>query len=269
MRYFFATLYTLIWTTHALAAPGAIAPGATAPDVADIIEKANFVSYYNGNDGRAQVEMTITDSQNRTRTRLFTILRKDESDGGNQSYYVYFKRPSDIRKTTFLVHKHIQSNDDRWLYLPGLDLVKRIAASDKRTSFMGSNFFYEDVSGRNTDADIHTMEEETADHYVIKNVPYKPDEVEFSSYTVWIDKTNYLPMKAEYLDKTNKIYRTMEVLSFVKVQDFITVTQSKISDLNNGSSTITTFSKVKYNLGLKQSLFTERYLRRPPKEARK
>lgn len=266
MRSFFILLCTAFWTTNSFAAPGVTT---TAPNVAEIIEKANFVSYYNGDDGRAQVEMQITDSQNRMRTRLFTILRKDKSDGGDQLYYVYFKRPSDIRKTTFLVHKHIKTDDDRWLYLPGLDLVKRIAASDKRTSFMGSNFFYEDVSGRNTNADTHTLEEETAKHYIIHSIPKNIDEVEFSAYTVWIDKTNYLPMKAEYFDKAGTKYRTMEVLKVEQIQGFTTVTQSKINDLNSGGSTITTFSKNKYNLGLEESLFTERYLRRAPKEARK
>lgn len=259
MRLFCITLTTLLYASVAFA----------APEVSEIVNRANLVSYYNGDDGRSQVEMKISDSQNRTRTRLFTILRKDESDGGNQLYYVYFKRPSDIRKTTFLVHKHIKTDDDRWLYLPGLDLVKRIAASDKRTSFMGSNFFYEDVSGRNTDDDVHTLEEETAAHYIISNVPKKPDEVEFSTYTVWIDKENFLPMKAEYLDKSGKKYRTMEVLEVKTIQGHITVTKSKINDLNSGGSTVTTFSKIKYDLGLDQSLFTERYLRRPPREARK
>ncbi|MDA3970467.1 MAG: outer membrane lipoprotein-sorting protein [Desulfobulbaceae bacterium] len=258
MRFILPCLCTLFYAATVCA----------APDVAEIVQKANFASYYNGDDGSSLVEMVITDSQDRTRTRLFTILRKDESDGGNQSYYVYFKRPSDIRKTTFLVHKHIQSEDDRWLYLPGLDLLKRLAASDKRTSFMGSHFFYEDVSGRNISEDLHTLEEETAEYYILNNIPKKPDEVEFSAYTIWIDKTTYLPMKAEYLDKSGKGYRTMEVLNTAEIQGFTTVTKSKISDLNSGGSTITTFSEIKYNIGLDQSLFTERYLRRPPREAR-
>ena len=259
MRLLFILFSTLFYTTNVFA----------APDVAEIVEKANMVAYYNGDDGRAQVEMNITDSQNRTRTRLFNILRKDESDGGNQLYYVYFKRPADIRKTTFMVHKHLQTDDDRWLYLPGLDLVKRIAASDKRTSFMGSNFFYEDVSGRNTSEDIHTLKEETSDSYILNNIPKKPDEVEFSSYLIWIDKNSYLPTKAEYIDQSGKVYRTMEVLKVAKIQGFTTVIKSRISDLNSGGSTITTFSKIKYNLGFESSLFTERYLRKPPREARK
>jgi len=46
----------------------------------EIIQRANYMSYYQGKDGRAQVIMTITDSQSRSRTRKLTILRRDESE---------------------------------------------------------------------------------------------------------------------------------------------------------------------------------------------
>ena len=116
-----------------------------AQDVNEIIDHANKVSYYAGDDGRADVKMTIVDDQGRKRIREFVIRRHDVSEGREQKFYVYFKEPSDVRKMVFMVHKNITKDDDRWLYLPALDLVKRIAASDKRTSFVGSNFFYEDV----------------------------------------------------------------------------------------------------------------------------
>lgn len=118
--------------------------------VESIVEKANHVAYYQGRDGRAQVAMQITDSQGRKRRRKFTILRRDvdpaETSAGDQQFYVYFHRPADVNKMAFMVWKHLDRDDDRWLYLPALDLVKRIAASDERTSFVGSDFFYEDVS---------------------------------------------------------------------------------------------------------------------------
>ncbi len=240
-----------------------------APPVDEIISNANNVSYYNGDDGRSEVAMTITDKQGRTRERLLTILRKDGGeDGGNQYFFVYFKRPSDVRKTTFLVHKYIDRDDDRWMYLPSLDLVKRIAASDKRTSFMGSHFFYEDVSGRNMNADHHELIAEDDTYYVIKNTPKDPGSVEFVSFTVWIDKKNFLPMKAEYIDKNGAKYRTMEVLEAKTIQGYTTVTKSRISDLGTGGNTVTEFRKIKYNLNMDTDLFSERYLRRPPKEAR-
>ena len=53
-----------------------------APTVDEIVRKANHMAYYQGKDGRAQVKMTVTDAQGRTRTKEFTILRlnKDEDD---------------------------------------------------------------------------------------------------------------------------------------------------------------------------------------------
>jgi outer membrane lipoprotein-sorting protein len=215
------------------------------------------------------VLMTITDGQGRTRTREFVILRRDVKDGGEQKFYVYFKKPSDVRKMVFMVHKHIDRDDDRWMYLAKLDLVKRIAGSDKRTSFVGSDFFYEDVSGRGVDEDAHELLEETDQHFVIKSTPKKPGEVEFSSYKVWVDKQSFLPKKAEYLDKNGRAYREVEALEVKDVQGFPTVVRSRVKDLQDGSETVSEFRDIKYNLGLKDRIFTERYLRRPPREVRK
>ena len=119
-------------------------------DVNTIVNKANLVAYYQGQDGKAKVNMVIRDKQGQKRHREFIIIRKDVKDGGDQKYYVYFLKPADVRKMVYMVHKHTdqKKDDDRWLYLPALDLVKRIAAGDKRTSFVGLNFLYEDVSGR-------------------------------------------------------------------------------------------------------------------------
>ncbi len=242
---------------------------AAEPTIDEIIDRANLAAYYAGDDGRAEVTMTITDSQGRTRTREFVILRKDKVDGGEQYFFVYFKKPSDVRKMVFMVHKHIDRDDDRWLYLPALDLVKRIAASDKRTSFVGSHFLYEDVSGRSVNEDNHELVETTATHYVVKNTPKDPDSVEFSSYTVWIDKKTFLPMKAEYLDKNGKKYRVVEALEVQVFDGHPTVTRSRVSDLDTGGSTVAEFKSIRYDVGLKDSIFSERYLRRPPREVRR
>lgn len=237
--------------------------------VNEIVEKTNLASYYAGNDGKSYVKMEIKDAQGRKRKREFIILRKDIKDGGDQLFYLYFKRPSDVRKMVFLVHKNTKSDDFRWLYLPALDLVKRIAASDKRTSFVGSNFFYEDVSGRAIKEDKHELIKTTGKSYIVKNTPIDPNSVEFSSYTVEIDKKTFLPMKAVYTDKNGKDYRLAEVLKVKDIKGFPTVTQSRIKNLISGAETVINFSKVKYNLGLKKNIFTERYLRKIPRVARK
>jgi hypothetical protein len=238
------------------------------PDVQTIVNKANLVAYYQGDDGKAKVKMVITSKQGQKREPEFIILRKDVKDGGDQNYFVYFQRPADVRKMVYMVHKHsdVNKDDDRWLYLPALDLVKRIAAGDKRTSFVGSDFLYEDVSGRSLQEDTHELIETTDKSFVVKNVPKKPDAVEFSYFNVAIDRKTYVPMKMDFFDKEGKLYRVIESKKVEVIQDFPTVTKSLVSDLKTGSKTEMEFTEVKYNISL-EDIFQERYLRRPPREA--
>ncbi len=234
-------------------------------DVDEIVNRANLAAYYAGDDGRAEVRMTISDARGRKRVRQFFILRRDRVDGGDQDYAVLFSRPADVRNTVFLVNKHVGKDDDRWMYLPDLDLVKRIAAGDKRTSFIGSDFFYEDISGRAVEEDTHELVEATDLQYVVRNTPVDAGSVEFTSWTVWIDKETFLPMKMEYYDERGEPYRRIETLEAEEIGGNPTVTRMKVSDLRSGGSTVSEFRNVEYDLGIPESVFTERTLRNPPR----
>ena len=209
--------------------------------------------------------MTIRDQGGTSRSREFTILRTNLA-GENHKFYVYFKAPADVYKMAYLVWKNVGGSDDRWLWLPALNLKKRIAPGDKRTSFVGSDFYYEDVSGRGIHEDSHELLAETADAYVIKSVPKKPDEVEFAWFKVTIDKQSFLPKKAEYYDRNNELYREVEALETQIIQGYPTVTVAEARDLKSGSSTRNEFSEIKYDIALNERIFTERFLRRPPRE---
>lgn len=235
-------------------------------NVDEIITKANQAAFYSGDDGRAETRMLIVDGQGRKQMRQFTMLRRDVSDGGDQQFLVLFSHPADIRRTVFLVEKHVGASDDRWLYLPGLDLVKRIAAGDKRTSFVGSDFFYEDVSGRGLDEDTHELIDTTAEHYVIRNVPKDLKSVEFSEYTVWVNKSDFMPVKTEYLDDAGKPYRRVEALEIKSIQGFATATKMKVSNLRTGGYTLNDMRFIAYDLGVPEDVFSDRSLRNPPRE---
>jgi hypothetical protein len=234
--------------------------------VDEIVSKANLAAYYAGSDGRSDARMKIVDSQGRTQVRQFVILRKDIEEGGAQNMLVVFSRPADVRGTAFLVNKHPDSDDNRWLYLPGLDLVKRISAGDKRTSFVGSHYFYEDVSGRSPNLDTHTLIKQDDQYFYLKHTPKQPEEVEFAYYTTKIDKHTFLPMLIEYFDSNDKPLRTVEVLKTQEVMGYPTVTESKIIDHQTKGYTLMQFAFMKYDLGIPDSVFTERSLRNPPQE---
>ncbi|MBD3296763.1 MAG: outer membrane lipoprotein-sorting protein [Candidatus Omnitrophica bacterium] len=231
----------------------------------DIVDKASLASYYQGDDGRAHSHMVITDSRGRTRERDMVMLKLDIEDNGRQRYFVYFREPSDVRGMTYLVWKKPGGNDSRWLYLPALDLVRRIAASDKRSSFAGSHFAYEEISGRAPEEDTHQLESEDEEFYLIKSVPKDPGLVEFSYFQTWVDKKNFIPMKAFLYDKEGEHYKTIEALKVEEVDGYPTITRMKATDHNTGGHTVTEISDIDYNIGLDKDIFTERYLRRPPR----
>lgn len=237
-----------------------------------IMEKAHHMVLYQGDGKRAKVKMTITDANGNERKRQFYSLRLDKDSPekqadqgmGEQFYYIYFLRPGDIKKTTFLVHKHPQGDDDRWLYLPDLDLVKRIAAGDKRTSFVGSTFFYEDISGRALSADTHELESQDETYYVLKSTPKDADEVEFSYYRTWVHKTSFIPVRIEYYDKNGEKYRYCENQKVETIDGKLTAVKGLMHDIKRGEETVVESSKVEYVADLPEDIFSERYLRNPP-----
>jgi hypothetical protein len=260
-------------------------PAGAAEDKADltadqIVKKANFTAYYQGADGRARVSMTIVDAQGRKRERELTILRRDSSEAkdiagrrderstGAQKFYVYFHKPADVERMTYLVHKTVEvgKDDDRWLFLPKVDLVKRIAGSEKRTSFVGSNFFYEDISGRNPALDAHELAGTTKSYYVLKSTPKDKSGVEFAYYKTWIHKQSFLVVKTVYYDSNEKAYRQYQATSVKQVQGYWTVLKARMTDLQTRRYTDVEYSGVKYDIDVPEDVFTERYLRRPPQK---
>lgn len=235
-------------------------------DANEIVSKANLAAYYAGADGRSEVRMIIRDNQGREQRRQFTVLRKNVKQGADQDFLVVFSRPSDVRGTVYLVKKHVDRDDDRWLYLPGLDLVKRVAAGDKRTSFVGAHYFYEDVSGRPPADDSHELIETTDAYYVLRHVPKDRSVVEFESYITWIDRQNFLPTKIEYTDAGDNVYRRIEVIEVESIAGHPTVVKSRVSDLDSGGHTDMQFRYVAYDIGMPDPVFTERSLRSPPRE---
>jgi outer membrane lipoprotein-sorting protein len=254
------------------------------PAAWDIVQKYHRAMFYDGNDMKAKIHMRLITRDGKERTRDLTMLRKDIQDregrrsgessgnGGEQKYFIYFYQPADVRDMTFMVWKYPGKDDDRWLYMPALKLVRRIAANDKRSSFAGSDFTYEDVSGRDVEDDTYTLvREETLNGKtcdVIKSTPKSEKDADYSEKLSWFDRTSRLPLKEEYYDKRGTLSKVFTADEIRDVSGFPTVVKRTMLNVQTGHKTEVTFEEVKYNLGLPDDLFTERYLRNAPAEAK-
>ncbi len=234
----------------------------------EVISRSQDAFLAAGDDMHARITMTLVNKAGQTRVRELTMLRKD-LDGGDQKYLIYFHRPSDVRGMTFMVWKYPGRDDDRWLFVPAVRLVRRLAADDSRSSFVGSDFTYEDVSGRDVEADTHTLlGDETLDGtvcYVVESVP-ADDKTEYSKKVSWIDKRSFLSLKEEYYDRRGALHRVYTADAVTEIGGHPTVTQRTMTDVKTQHRTDVVYDSVAYDVGLSEDLFTERSLRRPPAE---
>ncbi len=245
-------------------------PGAFAASAGEIVREASLISYYAGRDGRSQMLMKVyRTGSSKPISKLFYMLRFDVEEGGRQEFFLYFVRPSDIRRTTFLVHKFIDRDDVRRMYIPASDKVLAIAGSRKQDPFMGSDFSYEDVSGRHPSRDRHTLVGEEKlngrEVYVTESIP-KAREPRTAKIKAWIDKANYLPLKVEFYNHEGKIYKIYKAEKIAVVQGHPTVMKRTMVSPLEGTRTVILLNpkKVQYDIGLPRSLFQERSLKNPP-----
>ena len=56
-----------------------------------------------------------------------------------------FLLPKDVKGTKLLTWSFDKKDDSQWIYLPAFRKIKRISSSSKTSSFMGSEFTYEDL----------------------------------------------------------------------------------------------------------------------------
>ncbi|MBI3596274.1 MAG: outer membrane lipoprotein-sorting protein [Nitrospirae bacterium] len=236
----------------------------------EIMRRSYLARYYPGEDMSAHVIMRLVSEGGQERVREFIMSRRNLKEGGEQRYFLYFHRPPDVRGTAFLVWAYPRRDDDRWLYVPALNLIRRIAASDKYESFVGSDFTYEDVAGREPEEDTHrVLREEKAggrDAYILESIPKNPGNSDFSRKLSWIDKTTWLPLKEEYYDRRGDLARVFTADELKEIQGFWTMTKRVMKNAQSGHWTEVIFSEVRYNRKLSPELFSERSLRAPPAE---
>lgn len=236
----------------------------------DMMKKSQAAFLYPGKDFKSRVIMKLISKGGQERVRELTMLRKNYGDaGGDQKYFMYFFQPADVKDMTFMVYKYPVKDDDRWLFVPAINMVRRIAAQDKTSSFVGSDFTYEDVSGRDVADDTHTITKEekigARDCYVIKSAP-KAADVDYSYKISWIDKAVFLPLKEEYYDRKGELYKVFSADEIKDVKGFPTITKRTMKNLHSGHRTEVSYIKSDYNIGIEDSLFTERFLKQPPKK---
>ena len=233
----------------------------------EVMKKSQAAFFYPGKDFKARVVMKLVNKDGQERVREMTMLRRNSGGpGGDQKYLMYFFQPADVKDMSFMIHKYPARDDDRWMFIPAINMVKRIAAQDKRSSFVGSDFTYEDVSGRDLEDDTHVVEREEKvgqrECYVVKSTP-KGADADFGYKVTWVDKVSFLPLKEQQHDRKGAPYKQFSADEVADIKGQQTVVKRTMRNMQTGHRTEVSYVKADYDQGIDDGLFSERFLRQP------
>ncbi|MDA3909262.1 MAG: outer membrane lipoprotein-sorting protein [Sulfurimonas sp.] len=223
-----------------------------------------------GDNSTANMKMTLIDMNNNQRVRDLQTFTKDK--GEDTLKLMFFLTPADVRNTGFLTYDYEDSDkdDDQWLYLPELRKVKRIASSDKSSSFMGSDFTYSDMTSKNVkDYTYKIMKEPVVDGHKTWQMlvtPKTDKTIEETGYTksiVFVRQDNFVIVQALHYIKAGKKLKYMQITSLKKIDGIWTTMKIQMVTKKGRKTLHKTefeFSGIKYNQDLEESFFTTRTL---------
>lgn len=214
-------------------------------------------------DSSATLLMILRNRQGEESKREIRSKTLEVKTDGDKSLII-LDRPKDVAGTALLTYTHRQDDDDRWLYLPALKRVKRIASSNKSGPFMSSEFAFEDLGSQEVDKYRYKhLRDEPLDGqncFVFERFPTDKD----SGYTrqvIWMDQAEYRALKIEFYDRKQSLLKTMTLAGYEKfLGKFWRPGKLDMVNHQTGKSTTLSFKSYKFKSGFSNRDFDQNSL---------
>jgi outer membrane lipoprotein-sorting protein len=214
----------------------------TSPSPQETLERVDAVLNA-PKDQTQEMELLLIDKGGSERERVLIMWQK-----GDDTRTVKFLSPADVRNIGFLS----LPDDVMYLYLPAFKKVRRIAAHVKNQKFAGTDFSYDDMGTIKYAEDYSArLLEETEDK-------------DYGRLKMWVQKANFYPTRIEYYDRGDNLWKVMERRKVTQIEGYWTSSETEMHDLKIEHRTVMTISKVTFDTGLSDDMFTQRFLQRRP-----
>jgi outer membrane lipoprotein-sorting protein len=235
----------------------------TADEIAKRVDERDV-----GDKSISTMEMVLIDKHGNNRVRSMKNYSMDK--GQDTQSVIFFLSPSNVKNTAFLTYDYDDSDkdDDQWLYLPALKKTKRIASSDKSSSFMGSDFTYSDMTSRDIDDYTYRIakESDVRDHkvWVMESIPKTQKTIDETGYTksyMFVRQDNFVVVRALHILKEGGKKKYLDVKTFEEVEGIWVATEIEMKTTKDKATlhrTILKLDDVKFNQDLDDSFFTVR-----------
>lgn len=218
----------------------------------EIIEKVDAMD--TADDAMLLMTMTLINDRGESLVREMRTWKQ-----GTQNTALVFIAPEDVTGTAFLTIE-TDGDDHMWLYLPSLELTKRIDADSKSQSFMGSDFTYDDMGERDIDDYQYTFlrEDDYEGHHVlvVEGVAVNPEDTGYSKVISWIRADIWMPVKVEYYDVGGELEKIQTNSRIEQIDGYWAVTKMEMENVQTNHKTIVEMTQVELNTGIPAELFT-------------
>ena len=259
-------------TTVAVAIVAVLAVGqsnsAYALTPAEIMEKNFMVAKVA--DTTSQTTMTLSNKSGQKRVRKTFGTTKLEPNGIDNKRMTRFLEPTDVKGTVSLLTEHSDKDDDIWIYLPSIKKVRRLVSSNKKDSFVGTDFSYGDVIGHKVNEWTHKIvKEEEVDGkaaYVMESLPRDAAIKSTSGYSKrvsWIQKDTFVTLKGMFYDEAGELVKEAHFTKFRNIDPAKGKWQAGELEMKNVQTehqTVIHIDEFSVNTGVKDDFFTTRYM---------
>lgn len=247
----------LVSTTVLVLLAGTTLFAITGREVAENVENRE-----SGDTTHSLVQMRLIDSGGTTKNRVIEQYGSEEND--LMRNVIIFHQPASVEGTRFLTIERADREDDQWIYLPALDRVRRIAGGEGGDSFMGTDFTYDDLEGRDIEEYTYELlrEEQVNDWetYVVEARPKEGTDSQYSRLVQYVDKNSWIPVKIEFYDQEEELLKVNTVHRMERVQGYWTIIENTMENVQAGHSTELQVTNWRYNEQLPDGLFTVNFL---------
>lgn len=206
------------------------------------------------------LQLLLINKKGRVRKRnLMQYIKRYE--GGLYKILTRFTAPSDIAKTSLLIVENEDRNDDTWLYLPALGKVRKISSRNKSSNFVGSDFTYKDLGYESLNNNKYTyLRSEALDNeecYVVEALPNDVEKSEggYTKRVFWISKNKFLPLKIEYYNKSNKLYKGFKSSDIRLVEDYFKAYKMEMENKITGHKSQIIVNNYDYSTSINDDMY--------------
>ncbi|MGB9892991.1 MAG: outer membrane lipoprotein-sorting protein [Candidatus Saccharicenans sp.] len=208
-------------------------------------------------DIQAEMVMVIKSSGGDEKRRDLVVWTKNNPVGDDWRL-MKFLAPADIKDLGFLV----LADDQMYLYMPEFQRVRRIASHNKKESFVGSDFSYDDLGTSGFSAFFVPKFKEENERAWILELERKPGaKKQYAKIILTVDKATELPVRAELYDDSGQLFK-IETQENSRVGKYWIPTKFVMENVKAGSKTTLELKNVKVDQNLSAEIFTERNLKR-------